>query len=314
MTAQGRRPAGGGGRSRRLRWAVPAALLVAWLASGFRTVAKDEQGVVLRFGRVIRTCPAGMHWLWPWPFENLERVKTSEIRTMTVGYREGEAVPRAEEAQWLTGDTNIVELRTVVQYLVRDAADYLFRVADPGPGRPRDLLVRKATESVLTALVAERPVDDVLGSGKAEIQREARLRLQAFCEELGLGIQVHAVHILAAYPPAEVIAAFNDVSSAKADRERSDTEADGYAKDLLPKARARADRIVREAEIYRSEVVSRARGEAERFTKLAREVAAAPGVSRLRLWMDSVQKALARARKIIYPRRPGRVFHLKEVE
>ena len=308
----------------RLRgWYLLPLLLVALIAhmavTGVWVVQQNEQGVVLRFGRVRSILPAGMHFILPYPLETMRLVRTTEVQTMSVGFSYQEAeepdpVALEEEVQWLTGDTNIVEMQTAIQYIIKSPVDYLFRVADFSDGRPRDVALRKAAESVLTFLVARMKVDDVLSSGKARIQEESRIRIQELIDDMGLGVQVVSVNIIGDNPPPNVIAAFNDVSSAKADRQRLMNVADGYAKDLLPRARAQANRIRQEAEIYRSEVVNAAHGAAQRFLKLAEQVRTSPQVSKERMWLEMVEKTLSRARMIVYPRKPGRPFTLTHIE
>lgn len=295
------------------------ALIVHMAVTGVWVVQQNEQGVVLRFGRVRSALPAGMHFILPYPLETMRLVRTTEVRTMSVGfsYHEDNQLDQAaleEEVQWLTGDTNIVEVQTAIQYIIKSPVDYLFRVADFSDGQPRDVALRKATESVLTFLVARMKVDDVLSIGKARIQEESRVLIQELVDGIGLGVQVVSVNIVEDNPPPNVIAAFNDVSSAKADRQRLMNIADGYAKDLLPRARAQANRIRQEAEIYRSEVVNAAHGAAQRFLKLAKQVSTSPQVSKERLWLEMVEKTLSRARMIVYPRKPGSTFTLTHIE
>jgi len=301
------------------RWPlVLVALVLADFAfTGIRTVPQNETGVILTFGRYSRLAPPGIRLTLPWPIERMERVVTGEVRTMSVGFKLRDRVrslpPTPDEAQWLTGDTNIVEIQTEVQYLVIDPVKYLFEVADL-TDRSRDFVLRKMAESVLTEIVARMPVDDVLSSGKARLRAEGVREIQRLVDEIGLGIQVHTVNVVQADPPPEVIAAFNDVSSAVADKERRLNEADGYAKNLLPGARAEAHRMEAMAEIYQSEAVAAAKGDAESFSLLLAKVAAAPEISKRRIWLEALEKVLARPRKVVYPSEEGKRFKLTEVE
>ena len=324
MTATGGAPPPGNRFGVRLRgWHLLPLLVVALIAdaafTGVWVVQQNEQGVVLRFGRVRSVLPAGMHFILPYPLETMRLVRTTEVRTMSVGfsYQEDDLMDPAaveDEVQWLTGDTNIVEMQTAIQYIIKSPVDYLFRVADFSDGQSREVALRLAAESVLTSLVARMKVDDVLSSGKARIQEESRVSIQELVDAMRLGVQVVSVNIVEDNPPPAVIAAFNDVSSAKADRQRLMSVADGYAKDLLPRARAQANRIRQEAEIYRSEVVNEAHGAAQRFVSLADQVRASPQVSKERMWLEMVEKTLSRARMIVYPRKPGRNFTLTHIE
>ena len=307
--------------ARRLRWRpwmnlvlLLVALLVHSGVTGVWTVKQDEQGVVLRFGRVVRVVGPGIQFTLPYPVEELLRARTTEVRNMSLGFRMADAIrdipPSAEQAQWLTGNTNIVELKAILQYVVKGSRDYLLNVANFSDGRPRDRVLRQVGESVLTALIARMQVDEVLSTGKTFLQEEGRRQMQAALDAIEIGIQVVSLNITEVLPPPNVIAAFNDVSSAKADRDRMVTEAEGYATNILPRARSRANRTIQEAEMYRSKVVNGAQGASSRFLQLAREVAAAPAVSRRRLWLETVQRCLAEVQVIQYAHTPGERFRL----
>ncbi|ETW95606.1 MAG: hypothetical protein ETSY1_29900 [Candidatus Entotheonella factor] len=303
-------------------WHLPLALLAVCVLysclTGIWMVRQNEQGVVLRFGRAVRTYPAGMHFTLPYPIETLRRVPTTEVRTLPVGFKFRDQLrgipPSPNERQWLTGDTNIVELKVVIQYRVNAPIDYLFGVSDLRDGRRRDFALVKFVESALTRLMGKMPVDEALSSGKASLQEETRQQAQRLADAVHLGLQIASINIVEVNPPPEVIAAFNDVSSAKADRERIVSEADAYAKDLLPRARAQANRTLQDAEIYRSQRVNTARGASERFLKLAVEVQAAPAISRRRLWLETIETVLSRADVVVYPRSRDGVFSFTQIE
>ncbi|MEQ8764889.1 MAG: FtsH protease activity modulator HflK [Planctomycetota bacterium] len=306
-------------RSKLLRFLVPIVLLIGvavwWGTTGVWVVQQDEQGVVTRFGKVDRVVQPGMQFTLPAPFERLERVRTTEVRIMPVGYKLRDDVlgipPLAEEIQWLTGNTNIVEMKLMLQYVISDPARYLFRVADLPSGESPDFAIRKAAESVLTRLVGEMAIDDVLSIGKAKLQATARSEIQEQIELLQLGVTLVAVNILEANPPAEVRGAFNDVINAYADGERQKTQADGYRRKTLPGERARADQIEQEAQIYAKERIEAAKGVAARFAAMATEVKAAPRVSRLRLWLETVEAFLARGERIVYDDTAEQPFRLR---
>lgn len=303
-------------------WGVPLLFLTACLLysciTGIWVVQQNEQGVVLRFGHAVRTYPAGMHFTLPYPVETLRRVRTTEVRTLPVGFKFRDQIrgiaPSPAERQWLTSDTNIAELQVVIQYRVKAPVDYLFRVADFPDGRRRDFALVKLVESTLTLLMGKMPVDEALSSGKAYLQEETRQRAQRMADAMRLGLQIASVNIVEVNPPPEVIAAFNDVSSAKADRERIVSEADAYAKDLLPRARAQANRTLQDAAIYQSQQINTARGVSERFLKVASEVRTAPEISRRRLWLETIESVLSKADVIVYPPPRDGVFRVTQFE
>ncbi len=276
-----------------------ALVLVEWGVTGITVIHEDEQGVVVRFGEVARVAPAGILFTLPWPIEKIIAVKTTEVRTMSVGYKMVDAVrgiaPAPEEVEWVSGDTNIFDLTLTIKYAVKDPVDYLFRV---GRGEA-DFLVRRCAEASLTKLVATMQIDEILTRGKTRIQDETRVRTQEALDALEAGIRIVAVNIGEVVPPEKVIEAFNDVSTARLENAKMLNEADGYAKDLIPRARAAANRMVQEAEIYRSETVNRAHGETARFLELLAEANQAREITEVRLYLEGMERILPKARKII---------------
>lgn len=303
------------------RWIAPCAAALAVVLVGRTcvwTIDQNQQGVVLRFGRAARVVPAGIHFTLPSPIETMLPVNTTEVRRMPVGFKLRDEVrgipPTAEESQWLTGDTNIVEIQANIQYRIKEPVEYLFRVSDLDAFESKDFVLRRIAESALTAEVARMSVDDVLVAGKSRLQEAVRETMQRTADEMRMGIQIVSASILAVNPPMDVMASFNEVASAKQDNDRLITEAEGHAQNVLPSARREAARIVNEAEIYRNETVQKAHGVAQRFGEIARQVRAAPAVSRQRLWLETVQAALARAQIIQYTPVPGTRFRLIEVK
>lgn len=296
-------------------WAIP----LAWLSLGsIWTVQQDEDGVVTRFGRVDRVVDSGIHLTLPWPLERIERVATTEVRTIPIGLRaevgSGAVGDAGDEAQWMTGDTNIVELKVDVQYVVGDPAAYLYSVADFPDGRQRDALIEQAAQAELTRLVARLNVDEVLSVGKARLQQEAKLGMQTLLDELDLGLRLLTVNIAEVRPPASVIGAFNDVASAESDKERMVTEADGFRRDLLPRERSRANALLQNALVYQDQVVSSSKGAAARFRSLAEEVRQQPEISWHRLWLEAIGQVLGSAETVVYSTEEGETFRLSVVE
>ena len=68
-----------------------------------RRVNPDEQGIVFRFGKFDRWEPAGLHFRWPYPIEEVRLPKVTQQRTTEVG--SGRSVVDAEDSGlMLTGD------------------------------------------------------------------------------------------------------------------------------------------------------------------------------------------------------------------
>jgi len=294
------------------RWTATLALLLVaeWCVTGIRVVREDQQAVVLQFGAITRVAPAGILFTLPWPLERTVIVRTAEVRTMPIGYKMVDArrgiAPTAQEVEWVTGDTNIIDLTLAIKYSVSNPATYLMRV---GPG-DADFLVRRCAETCVTRLVATMPVDELLTRGKLVLQEETRRQTQLQLDSLEAGIRIVTVNIGEVQPPSNVIQAFNDVATAKMEKAKLIDEADGYRRDLLPRARAQANRTLQEAESYRAEIVARAQGDAAQFLSLLAEAKRARRITEVRLYLEAMERILPRARKLVVDQRDGTQLRL----
>ena len=106
-------------------------------------------------------------------------------------------------------------------------------------------------------------------------------------------------------PPAQVIDAFRDVQAARADQERLQNEAQAYANRIIPEARGEAERILQAAQGYRDQVIALAKGEADRFISVYDQYKKAPGVTRQRIFIETMEKVLGDNEKIIIDDKAG---------
>jgi membrane protease subunit HflK len=277
--------------------------VLLWLATGIYIVSPDERGVVLRFGKVVRETEPGPHYRLPWPFETVLRPSVTAIRKEEIGFRTVDQGPPAQyqeapiEALMLTGDENIVSLESIVQYRVRPDAtgptDFLFNVRNP------QQTVRAAAEAAMREVIGRTEIDQALTEGKEQVQEEAQKVLQAILDRYASGIEVVTVKLQDVDPPEQVSDAFKDVISAQQDKERLINEAAGYANHVVPRARGEAAQLLNEAEGYREAKIRDAAGVAQRFAALEAEYAKAKDVTRLRLYLETMESILPRMNKII---------------
>ena len=210
------------------------------------TVRQNEEGIRLRFGRPVGVVSGGLHVTMPYPIERIVRVPTTEVRVVQVGVvvdpDTHESLPRRAvegEAHWLTGDTNIVELRADVLYTVTDPVAYLYGFAASEEGTTHEGLIRATSEAVLTRLLAGTTIESTLATGKIELSRRGMQRDPGAPRRAPGGRAALGPEHRRGQPAFDrVIRAFNDVSSAKADRERLLAEAEGILGTVLPRARA----------------------------------------------------------------------------
>lgn len=284
---------------------VLAVLFLLWLASGIYMVSPAEEGIVRRFGKMVRVTPQGLHYHLPWPIEKVDTPKVTEIKRLEIGFRTAEPGPPAryqfieEESLMLTGDENIVDAQLIVQYKIKDAPDYLFKVKDP-KGTLRD-----ASEAALRQVIGASTIDETLTVGRLRIQQDIKVLLQRIMDGYESGILITEVKLQTVRPPKEVEAAFKDVVSAKEDRERLIYEARGYQEDIIPKAKGKAVQMIKEAQAYRAERVARAKGDAAKFLSILREFRKAKEVTKKRLYLETMEAILPDVRKFIIDPKVG---------
>lgn len=280
-------------------------LLAVWIVpSVFYTVAQDELGVVTRFGAYVRTTLPGLHFKLPSPIEHVETPAVRKVRATTVGFRQRgtQEQDRPNESLMLTGDENIVDIDLVVQYHITDAKNYLFNI------RNQPQAVHDVAETALRGIIGNRPIDDVLTIGKAEIQIQVKEAMQAILDKYETGIEVLNAQLKDVSPPSAVDSAFKDVQSAKEDKDRFINEAKGYRNTVIPEARGKAAQIIAGAEAYREEVINRAQGDAHRFLAQYKEYKKAPEVTRKRIYLDTMEEIYPNINKIIISKDQGGVL------
>ena len=275
------------------------AVVLLWLASGIYFVKADEQGVVMRFGAYDRTASSGLNYHLPIPFETVETPRVTSINRVEVGYhsanaRVGKAGDAANgESLMLTGDENIVDVDFEVQWKIDSAPDYLFNVRNP------EDTVKAVSESAMREVMGREKIASVLAEGKLKVEQDTKKLIQDTLNGYKAGIEVVSVNLLKADPPAQVIDAFRDVQTARADLETARNQAEAYRNDILPKARGLAQQMILEAEGYKQEVIARAQGEASRFLAVYNEYKEAKDVTRKRMYIETMEDILQGMNKVV---------------
>jgi membrane protease subunit HflK len=215
------------------------------------------------------------------------------VRTLEVGYRNNVRTKVLKESLMLTDDENIVDLQFAVQYLVKDARDFVFNVRRP------DESAMQIAETAMREVIGKSRMDAILYETQVDIANAARDLMQGIHDRYGTGITVSTVTIQNAQPPEQVQAAFDDAAKAGQDRERQRNEGQAYANDVIPRARGTASRLQQEADGYRQRVIATAEGDASRFRQVLTEYAKAPAVTRERIYIETMQQVLSATSKIM---------------
>ena len=280
----GRRGPGGGRRRGNNTGMVSGglgALVVIWGLTGFYQVDDAERGIELRFGKYTTMTQPGLRWHIPWPVEAVEKINTNVTERFPY------------QGSMLTKDEAIVLVDLVVQYRRSDAQAYLFNLRNP-----EDTL-RDVTRSAIREIVGKNLLDYILTDGREDVAAQTQDLIQATLDQYGTGFTVYEVNLQEANFPRDVEASVQDAIKAREDKERMSFEAQAYANDIVPKARGAAARQIQNAEAYRARVIADAEGEADRFLQILAEYEKAPGVTRQRLYLETLELIMASSTKVL---------------
>lgn len=280
-------------------WIIIALLILFGLKGFLYTIGPEEVGVIQRFGKYVRLSSPGLHAKLPFGIEKVTPVKVKRVfkeefgvRTLRPGIRT-QYSPRSylDESLMLTGDLNILDVRWIVQFRIKDPIEILFNIRNPVDN------LRDVAEAVMRRFVGDYRVDEVLTIEREEIDDLVQQEMQALLDKYGSGIQIVTVKLLDVNPPDKVKPAFNEVNEAKQEREQMINQAwEAYNK-AIPKAKGEAERTIREAEGYSLDKINRAKGDAERFLSVLAEYKKAPEITKKRLYLETLREVLPKAKE-----------------
>ena len=272
---------------------VIAFFLLIALFGSFYQIEPEAVGIVLRFGKYVRTTDPGLHVKIPF-VESVMKVPVQRQLKQEFGFRTVQAGVRTRyseqkflnESLMLTGDLNVAVVEWIVQYRVSDPFKYLFRV------RNVEETFRNMTEAMMRQVIGDRTVTEVLTVGRQEIEVRVLELLQELCDQYETGITVDQVVLQDVTPPDPVKPSWDEVNQAQQQRDRLINDAQAEYNEVIPRARGEAQQAVLQAEGYSVERTNRAEGDASRFTALYEAYRRAPEATRKRLYFETMQRVL----------------------
>ncbi len=224
------------------RWLFPLMVVTCVIILALSSVViinADERAYIERFGRLVgdppRILEPGLHLKWPFPVDVVQRAPVRRVNEVVVGEatveddpdprraivwtQEHEFVPEmmllvASPKLGMKGSTDtqpgtasadstdsvavsLLMVSVPVNFRVRDLQKFLYTYADPV----------KVMESVayqyLCDYGASVDVDELMGPGRENFNKELVRRIQARVDELDLGIEVIFAGIRGAHPPTK---------------------------------------------------------------------------------------------------------------
>ncbi len=285
-----------------IRTLVIGILALSFAFSTFYTVGPEQLGIVMRFGKYVRSTDPGLNFKLPFSIETVTKVPVQRQLKEEFGFRTAEAGVRTQyargsfddESQMLTGDLNAAEVEWVVQFRVVDPYKYLFRVRNV-----RETF-RAMSEAGMRRVVGDRTVNEVLTVGRQEVADLAQQELQLLCDQYDTGIKVEQVVLQDVNPPDQVKPSFNEVNQAQQEKEKLINQAQSEYNRVIPRALGEAQQTIQEAEGYALDRVNRASGDSARFVALFDAYRKAPEVTRKRIYLETMNEVLPKVtRKVI---------------
>src|SRR5512139_141165 len=288
---------------------IVLAAVAIWALSGFFRVQSEELGVVLRFGKHVRTVQPGLNYHLPYPIETVLLPKALRVSTISIGMtliddpsRRGRTMRDVpEESLMLTGDENIVDVDFTVLWRIKPngVGNFLFNIQNPAG------TVKAVAESAMREVIGRSQIQPILTGARNTTEQAVQELMQKTLDSYGAGVLITQVQMQKVDPPAQVIEAFRDVQAARADQERLQNEAQAYANRIVPEAKGEAERILQAAQGYRDQVIAIAKGEAARFISVYEQYKKAPDVTRKRIFIETMEKVLGDTDKVIIDGKAG---------
>ena len=302
-------PAPGGMRGRGVLAGVLVVAII-WLAYGIYTVGPNEVGLNMIFGRYTGKTAPGLRYNFAFPIGSVEKLAVTDRNTLNIGFsfrqdmRGGNAQMQAdvpEESLILTGDNNIADVKFVVIWQIDPVRpeDYAFNVSNQRE------TVKAVAESAMREVIGRHDIMPIFTTERQVIEKDVQELMQGVLNWYKAGVMVLKVQLQSVDPPEQVIAAFKDVIASQQDQDRMRNEAEAYANKVVPEARGRAAAIIQEAEGYRLQTVAEATGQISRFNQVYEQYKNAPDVTRERLYLETMERVLGSANKIIIDQSAG---------
>ena len=287
-----------------------ALILVVCVMTSFYTVNDKQQAVVTTFGEVTSVTGPGIHFKLPFGIQGAQKVDVNVYRKIEIGYRSQQSQTSSspayvssvstdsylveDESKMISGDYNIVNCDFFVEYKISDPVKYLYNAQNP------DEILKSLAQSHIRNVISSYTVDQILTTGKGEIQTKIK---ESIIEELSvydLGLVLTDIKLQDAEPPTEdVKKAFKDVETAKQQKETTINVANAYKNEQIPKAEAEADRLLADAELSKQQRINEANAQVANFNAMYGEYAKNPSVTKKRMFFEMIEKVLPGAKVYI---------------
>lgn len=272
-----------------------AVIVVAGMAlagDSFFQIGEQEQAVLVTLGKPSAVTETGLHFKIPL-IQSVRKVNTT-IQGFSIGYDMNTNENILDESVMITSDYNFINVDFFAEYRIVDPVQYLYASQEP------EVILKNIAQSSIRTVVGSYDVDDVLTTGKSEIQTKIKEMIAEKLEAQDIGLQLVNITMQDSEPPtAEIVQAFKAVENAKQGKETALNNANKYRNEQLPEAEAEADQIIKEAEAQKQTRINEAEAQVARFNAMYEEYRKNPVVTKQRMFYEAMEEVLPGMKVII---------------
>lgn len=266
-------------------------LLIMLLFSPYK-VSDAEYAVITTFGSPTVVDTPGLKFKIPF-IQKVNKVPKS-IMGMSIGYDPTTNYSIDSESMMITSDFNFVNVDFYVEYRVSDPVKAVIH------SDSYYSILKNLAQSYIRDTIGVYTVDDVLTTGKTQIQAEIQEKLKQRLIEEDIGYVVERVSMQDSELPNEaVMAAFNAVEDAKQSMETKLNDANKDRNTRIPAVEAEVDKILKQAEAYKQERINEATGQVARFESMYEEYQKYPLITKKRMYYEAIEDVLPSLKVII---------------
>lgn len=199
-------------RMKRMLRTIKIAIVVAVLAiaafDSFYTLSENEMAVLTTFGRPSSVTTSGPKFKVP--FIQKVHKMSKEIKGMPIGYdpdynaqnhadSENNPITVTSESEMITKDFNFVNVDFYIEYQIVDPIKAYIHSDTAIP------ILKNLAQSYIRDTVGSYSVDEVITTGKSEIQAKVKALLSERLEQEDIGLGINNVTIQDAQPPTDAV-------------------------------------------------------------------------------------------------------------
>ncbi len=254
-------------------------LILAWLFSGFFTVAPSEQAVITLFGKYHTTLSPGRHWIF----------RPVEARTII----SEKNIDYTYQTNILTRDENKVSIVTKIHYTITNPRQYLFSNTQPLQS------LQEAIANASNQTLGKLPLEQLLTTHLFSLQQTLYVKINKLLSLYATGLALSDIELQPIQVPDELKASFDAFNQAQTEKEQLENQAKAYAMQIEPKTQAEAEQLLEDAKNYQQKIISNAKTETARFLALLPAYEASPALTRKRLYLATMQTIMLHSNKML---------------